>query len=304
MLTKALAKTELSSLTTDEFYASLRKYIDWNKPDPIARRQIESWKMKWSDGSVYQNDVISDANFNPPPNGSESSAWNPEHYVGGTLEIYGDYVAVTLETACIWVDGDAVKNDVVEDGKLHYTCRLKSGQFIERKDAESKAERAVRKKMISRLRQDSYVKNLLESKEDSKNSAKSCLAQAIIYVNSKTFELEERVNVSELTAETLRRALWPSTKSSLDVVEVILALPTLPCRSTSPGTTGTTRLANRAKLRLLEDAMLDECEKEGDNHLIENLIISKKVEPHQSGEKELFHGSSESARPKKKKIKS
>ena len=57
-------------------------------------------------------------------------------------------------------------------------------------------------------------------------------------------------------------------------MEVILALPSLPCQSTARVST-TTRLANRAKLRLLEDAMLDECEKEGDDEIIEDLTISK-----------------------------
>mmetsp|Transcript_8777 Transcript_8777/g.21428 ORF Transcript_8777/g.21428 Transcript_8777/m.21428 type:complete len:307 (-) Transcript_8777:389-1309(-) len=302
MLNEALATTEISSLTTEEFYASLRKYIDCNKPDPIARRQLERWKMNWSNGSVRENKVISDASTSSQKNMMELLAWSPEMYLGGTLEICGDYVAVTLESVCTWADGDSAKSDIAEDGRLYYTCRLKSGRFIERQNEEAKTERKIRKKMISRLRQDSYITKLLEFKEDN-HSSKLCLAQASIYVNSNTFELEERVNVSEFTAEILRRALWPSTTSSLDVVEVILILPSLPCRSSGGVSTGTTRLANRAKLRLLEDAMLDECEKEGDDHLVEDLIISTEIESQQDGEKELFHGKSNSARQEKKKRK-
>ena len=132
--------------------------------------------------------------------------------------------------------------------------------------------------MISRLRQDSYIAKLLDLEE---NSTTVCLAQASIYVNAAKFELEERVDVSEIVAEALRRALWSSTITSLDMVEVILALPSLPCRSAATPTTKTktTRLANRAKLRLLEDAMMDECEKEGDDQLIQDLNISKASGP-------------------------
>jgi len=299
----AVDKIELHSLVSQQFYDSLNKYIDYNKPDPIARRQLECWELNWSDGDVCLNDIISCASWGEKKYGMQHLVCSPENYVGGTLEIRGDYVAVTLEISCIWADGDAAKNSIVEDGKLNYICRLKSGQFVERKDDESKTETKIRKKMISRLRQDSYISNLLEFTEENKHSANFCLAEANIYVDAKNFKLEERVDLSESTAETLRRALWPSTTSSLDVSEVILALPSLPCRNTGGVTTGTTRLANRAKLRLLEDAMVDECEKEGDDRLIEDLIISKNIEPYQDGKEALCHGESNTTQQEKKKFK-
>jgi len=303
MQNKALTKADLSSLATDLFFASLKQYIDCNKPDPIARRQLECWKMNWSDGSDCQNDIDSYVSRDEKENGAEQLSWSPENYVGGMLEICGDYVAVTLEIKCIWADGDAAKDDeIVEDGKLHYTCQLKSGKLIKRKDEEEKTDRKIRKKMLSRLRQDSYITSLLGLQEDNKNHSELCLAQANIYVNAEKFELEERVDVSEVAAETLRRALWPSTTSSLDVVEVILALPSLPCRSTDGLATNTTRLANRARLRLLEDAMLSECEKEGDEQLIEDLAISKTIKS-DGDQKELTHEDNTPTRQKIKKSK-
>jgi hypothetical protein len=92
----------------------------------------------------------------------------------------------------------------------------------------------------------------------------------------------------------------------LDLIELILALPSL------PGTyhhhdhhhrnhqehqsidDTTTPLANRAKLRLLEDAMLDECEKEGEGELIQELTI--KPEDDQTHAQQVQHN--------KKKLKS
>eukprot|EP00536_Pseudo-nitzschia_multiseries_P018991 jgi/Psemu1/293730/fgenesh1_pg.3545_\ len=170
--------------------------------------------------------------------------------------------------------------------------------------------------MVARLRKDSYISKLVEGLDAAKATKKGtnttkgskkknrphqssqqhdehddddddglCLARASIYVNASTFEMEERVDVTETVAETLRRALWSSAPSSLDVVEVVLALPSLPCATTTTTTTTksstsgkkTTRLANRARLRMLEDAMLDECEKEGDERILEDLNISKKT---------------------------
>jgi hypothetical protein len=89
--------------------------------------------------------------------------------------------------------------------------------------------------------------------------------------------LEERVDVSEPVAEAIRRAIWSSSESSLDIVEFVLSMPSLPTMEhhTKTNTFATTPLANRAKLRLLEDAMLDACEREGEDGLLEDLSINK-----------------------------
>ena len=288
-----LATAKVSTLATALFYDSLKNYTDYNKPDPIARRQLESWKMNWSEKTA-------DKSGDEKENGTGSVDWSPKHCIRGTLEIRGDFVAVTLEMQCVWADGDARKSDgIEEDGRLSYTCRLKSGQFIGKKDDEEKTERKIRKRMISRLRKDSYIAKLIGPETP---SAELWLAQASIYVNASKFELEERVDVSQIAAEILRRALWPSTTSSLDVVEVMFSLPSLPCRSNDRVTT-TTRLANRAKLRLLEDAMLDECEKEGEDQLIEDLSISNPTEKSESNPKEQAIDNVHTTPPKKKKSK-
>ena len=91
--------------------------------------------------------------------------------------------------------------------------------------------------------------------------------------------MEERVNVSDPVAEGLRRALFSQAESSLDLVEILLSLPILPTATSSATATATALsftcpLANRAKLRLLEDAMLDACEREGEDDLIDDLTIS------------------------------
>ena len=276
----SLAAAKASKLTTNLFRSSLKNFVDYNKPDPIARRQLESWDIKWSESDGFRDGVAAKVCGDE----KEPIQWNPKHYIGGVLEIRGDFVSVMFEIGCIWADGDAAKNDnTVEDGRLSFTCRLKSGKLIEKKLNEEKRERKIRKKMMSRLREDTYIAQLLGLGKENESSTELFLAKASIYVNATKFELEERVDVSQNAAEILRRSLWSSTSSSLDIVEVMLSLPSLPCRSADK-VEATTRLANRAKLRLLEDAMLDECEKEGEGELIEDLTISN---PKGSSQNEL-----------------
>ena len=284
--------TKRSSLSTALFYDAVNNYIDYNKPDPIAQRQLECWKMSWSEDD---NDCGGQSSSSSSSANDEKIAvdWKPKNAIEGTLEICGDYAAVTIKMECFWADGDAAENDdKTEDGRLSFACNVISGRLIEKKDGEEKPERKIRKKMVARLRQDSYISKLLAVKDEAATAAQKqqqfCLAQASIYVNSTKFEMEERVDVSENVAETLRRSLWSSTPSPLDMVEVILALPSLPCRSAGKKkkATKTTRLANRAKLRLLEDAMLDECEKEGEDQIIEDLKISNGSAPSKEDQKE------------------
>jgi hypothetical protein len=300
--------TSISSLTTDLFYDAVKNYIDYNKPDPIAKRQLEKWKLDWknTDRKKIDASIVS---------GENSFVDCPAtNVIQGTLEICGDYVAVTITMKCVWTDG---KKKV--DGRLSYQMDVVSAKFIERKtdnEEESKAERKTRKKMISRLSQDSYISKIIAlSTKEKSNKNVLCLAQASIYVNTDKFELEERVDVSDTVAETLRRALWSSTKSPLDIVDMILVFPSLPCHNhnsaaanssstTTSSSTCTTRLANRAKLRLLEDAMLDECEKEGEDQLIDDLSISPDATTSPDKCKEEKEESTESSNQKRKKKKS
>ncbi|VEU40952.1 unnamed protein product [Pseudo-nitzschia multistriata] len=296
--------TKVSSLATSLFNESLSDYIDYHKPDPIARRQLESWKMSWSEDTNDSRKSNDNANDK-----KKHLDWKPTNAIEGKLEICGEYVAATIKMECFWTDWNpAVNDDKIEDGRLCFSCKLISGRLIDKKDGEERTERKVRKKMLTRLRGDSYISKMLAMTEGGKSDTKDiqthhqlCLAQASIYVNATKFEMEERVDVSESVAETLRRSLWPSIHSSLDVVEVILALPSLPCRTPGSKTRATTRLANRAKLRMLEDAMLDECEKEGDDQIIEDLNISN--EQASSKEDIIEHESADSSSRKKKKSK-
>ena len=131
------------------------------------------------------------------------------------------------------------------------------------------------------------------------------LCEALIQRNRTTqsLELEERVNVDESILDGVRSAIYSHAEDNLDVLELLLNMPYLPriaggfifplCNNakgrggevgdhvsssfTSDDATTMTiinELAQRAYMRLLEDAMFDACEKEGEDELLDDLTIT------------------------------
>lgn len=179
---------------------------------------------------------------------------------------------------------------------------------------EDRAMRKVRSGMVQRLKADHYVGKLLEADAVSRPTARKklkmnkleenggpiVLCKAVIWQhkhNAKV-ELEERVDVSEDSLEGVRRAILSRSDGNIAVMELLLALPFLPRQQHtkqgleySPEIRGegegdvpllpresyySTPLADRACLRLLEDAMLDACEREGEDEMIDDLNLAEK----------------------------
>lgn len=134
-------------------------------------------------------------------------------------------------------------------------------------------------------------------------------------------ELEERVNVHEESLGGIRNALFSHCEDNLDVLEILLNMPYLPRSSSGRGVGGgggsgvetslqrasaLSTLAERAYLRLLEDAMFDACEKEGEDELLDDLNISDSIHDHGNGIAEVDEGSAKGrgGRVQSKRIKS
>ncbi|KAL7538083.1 hypothetical protein ACHAXR_008283, partial [Thalassiosira sp. AJA248-18] len=181
---------------------------------------------------------------------------------------------------------------------------LSKDETIDRKERTMK--RKLRAGMIKRLRSDHLIRRLLiDDKEDNNSKSASTkkektlanknnpnkgdgipLCEALIQQNhihkNAGYELEERVNVHEDSLQGIRNAIFSHTEN-LDVLELLLSMPYFPpsasaCRSADPDMSTTKTqlsvMAKRAYLRLLEDAMFDACEKEGEEDLLDELNIS------------------------------
>ena len=270
-------------LESSAFQRALASYIDDNKPDPIMRRQLEAWKLEWTTTDIENAEGNERSKNGGGGDFKQVEAAAPAfdsskaNVIRGTLTIQGEYVSVVLRMECSWNHPDKESDDVkMSDGLFTFSCAVDSAKILDKTSSEDedKVDRKIRKKMIQRLKQDSYIAKLLALDKPQQPSAfDPYLAKAKIHVHQARNILEERVDVSETIAEAIRRAIWSSAESSLDVIEVMLALPSLPGSSHKNTIEKTTPLANRAKLRLLEDAMLDECEKEGEGELIQELSI-------------------------------
>ena len=90
---------------------------------------------------------------------------------------------------------------------------------------------------------------------------------------------EERVYCDEMIGEAIRRTIYSSSDSILDIVDLLFQFPYLPCTTTNgtttatTATTTTTKLADRVRLRLLEEATYDVCNNEPDDEIVDELSI-------------------------------
>lgn len=259
--------------TTDGFEKAIEQYIDDNRPDPISVKQLRGWSLKWQDEEI-ERDMLS---------------FDPSHALHGTLQIGGDYMIVSLKVCCAWSDAKVASSKY---GKLQFSCHA-SARFLGNDELQSlsnddakqeKIQNKIRSKMIQRLSKDAYIAKLLATNKDKENGA--LLAQAKIKVEEN--DLEERVDVSAEVTEAIKRAIWSSAETPLDIIELILHFPCLPTAAHKT-LSATTELANRAKLRLLEDAMVDACEQEGEDQILEDLDISSKQVDNSTDTKESLH---------------
>lgn len=304
-------------LSSDLFQIAIDRYIDCNKPDHLARKQLEGWSFQWCDEKL---ETKNDDNF----------VKDPSHKLQGTLEIGGEFMVIHLQIVCMWNasasnSDNSDKNASVQYGDFFFSCHAharfwtnsewkeKGKQNTDKKD--KKIQDKIRSKIITRLQEDAYISKLLattnlnvESQQSASNDVikRSLLAQANIHFSPSS--LEERVTVSDDVCEAIKRAIWSSAESPLDVVEVILHLPFLPTtdHASSEDTASpivTTSLANRAKLRLLEDAMCDACEREGEEEILDDLKISDpdKAVDNQAQTTSKFDPKSKGIPPKTKK---
>jgi hypothetical protein len=193
--------------------------------------------------------------------------------------------------------------------------------------SSSKPSNAVRSKMLQRLSRDDYVAKIWKASDDDDDDAQRpilCEAHIVAVPDEndgacqagRHASYEERYDTDEGIAEAIRRAVWgASSNDAMDVWEFVLQyLPVLPSAAAAAGGaassdhttttattnkesgTGSTRnpsslslLADRARLRLLEDAMCDACERHGDDHLVDELRIANegdKEETHRGEEEE------------------
>jgi hypothetical protein len=186
---------------------------------------------------------------------------------------------------------------------LHFQLSA-SAEIIE--SVSVQISKQVGLKMKKRLQEDPYIRKLLScSSSNTTNLARMPVCEAIIEqkwpsennnlnISDSSPSIEERVDVSEEAVEGIRRAILSQSDCNLTIMEVLLTMPWLATSSTSVGFRSrhksilngwdtylsSTSLdvfrsaCDRAALRLLEDALLDACEREGEEDILEDLNLN------------------------------
>ena len=286
------------------FETARETYINECKPDPLMLKQVQQWRFEWQEkeaDTITKDEVhnetcpdekrsVSNATGKipsdmaspcPSPPQQQQQQQQQGHQIAGTLTIHGDHMAVILYVHTEWYWDEKV-------GKGMLTFRLEAKARFRTKREIGKQDRVgakVRSGMVKRLRSDDYIQKLLqapdiavvETKRNNKSSRTSSnrsktveegasVCDATVFLDETSSELEERVSLDQDILEAIRRCLFSHAETSLMMIEALASLPYLE--------TSDCGLGSRAKLRILEDAMVDACEQEEEDEMLQELVMS------------------------------
>ena len=225
------------------------------------------------------------------------------------------YFRLGVEASCISLNeyNKTAKNAQTTANKGSSTLNDDDSNFQKMDRKDRSVNRKLRSGMIKRLSADPFILKLLPDKEKESTNIPAdgiLLCEVLIQQNNyntrnNTFnniKCEERVNVNSESIEGVRNAILSHWEDNLDVLEMLLNMPYLPrCRVSDSENKDQedvlNSLSGRAFLRLLEDAMFDACEKEGEDEMLDDLNISDGKDGGTPGEDQEMH-----CRVKKKKI--
>jgi hypothetical protein len=293
--------TTTMKTTRDEtfFRQAVERYIDEDKPDTLRRRQIESWRFAWWDDAAAADPAVIAASPTTTTKATDTAAstdaallFVPDHCITGTLTWTGEYVTIRFHCTSYW------KEEPPDDGKKNGTKNEpprpkddgdSGGSFVAKchvnqvtlRDDLSKEQIKVQQKLAKRWKKDATVTALLNT-TGAAAVAVELFDVSIVVAPHGHDNNEQRSYWNENCCAALRTIFYTTAESSLEVFEFIVRyLPTVIMphhpqttsgSSSSQATTTTiTKLADRAVLRLLEDATYDACAAEDSDTAEESL---------------------------------
>jgi hypothetical protein len=258
------------SLDTQMFHEAVISFMDKCKPDPLVKKQIQTLQLDWSEDETFH--------FHE---GEFLSRNSLKSIIQGVLKISNEYSCVNFNATCIWC------NDIDSHHEMFFSLNasatfndIQPAKMKSTNDTNTRKDNKVNKKahsrVIQRLKGDRLVSRLLDGNQ-------ILLAEAHVKFNCDGPEfhgitkLEERVITSADGMEGLKKLIFSLMESNIDVIEFLLHLPYLPREIKGTRIKPSYELGERVALRLLEDVMLDECENEGEDQLLEDLHLSDDI---------------------------
>ena len=238
------------AIASTDFVAAVDRYMEetGSELDSLQKRQMKQWRLEWSP-RIEPIETL-------PANLS------PTHSLIGCLQWSGEYVTVVLEMDCYWRFSDDGKAAAGSESFLQATCTARICELTLDPTTDKKQAK-IHSKVLKRLRKDDYISKLLL--EEGSNTTLPTLLHAAIEVQGDG-SFEERVDYTSDVAEAIRRAVYNTAAAPIDILDVVCRFPFLP-GTEHQQLEHTTPLADRAILRLLEDATYDACEDEGDEEI-------------------------------------
>jgi len=266
------------SLDTFMFDEAVASFIDEYKPDPLVKKQIQKLQFDWREAEtihLHENEFL--------------NRHSSKNIIQGILHISSEYCTVNVDATCVWHNGIETQHEMYFSLNVSATLHdIQSTKFSSIDDKNDRKENRMNKKahsgVVQRLRGDTLVKRFLDVDQ-------VLLAEAHVKFNCedpdlhRITKLEERVISSTDSIGGLKTLLFSFMESNIEVLEFLLHLPYLPREKQGASLKPSRELGERVALRLLEDAMLDECEKEGEDDMLEDLNLSDDVVVEQNSKK-------------------
>jgi hypothetical protein len=301
-------------LSTGIFHQSYEQFLQEQKPDPLVLKQLQSLHIEWKD-------IDDDDDINDFPTDAKFQIDKHTNGTCGILAIVGEHTTVILKACCNWkvpIDNASsmceMHFELYAQASLTPKALWKSHAQTPEDNIGKKEERLndkIRSGVMNRMKEDPYVRRIMKEETallcdasiqfklhvppppptctvENKEDISTVYPTGVPPLPSSCIdELEERVYVSEDALEGLRRGLFSQMESSIFAMELLLAMPYLPQRSPCENLDERNEkklevmLSERVVMRVLEDVMVNECEKEGEDDLLSDLSISMKDESYE-----------------------
>jgi hypothetical protein len=296
------------STSSTMWQRAIARYIDDDKPDAIRRRQIESWTFAWQPADDHDDmmaeeeedddDDAPDAKVmttggagtksassgdQQPPAGSSSRKRRrrKQKRIAGTLTWTGEYVRLQLHCTSAWQEeeeqdgngGSDRKNNKKNAAGTRFVSKCRVTQAMLRDDLVDAQQLKRQMKLAQRWKQQ-------QEKEVGATSSIFLLdcpdpveLFEVSIISGTSSGTEERGYWHEACCAAIQTILYTTAESSLEVFEFIVRyLPMVLPQTVHDGLEkSTTKLADRAVLRLLEDATYDACAAEDSDTAEESL---------------------------------
>ena len=162
------------------FSQAVEQYIDENRPDPLVRKQMRAWSFQWKEEQQNEGNAKTNQRLRQFRT-IEDLPFIPTHSILGELIWKSEYLQVHLQSECYWKGS--------KKGSLFFACHATAsraalsvsseegesvlGEETKVNKKERKAREKVHTRMVKRLENDDYVRQIMKKNDKQQPSSSS-----------------------------------------------------------------------------------------------------------------------------------